>query len=64
MGGSSWWASSELITVEETEMPRFALDRHPIRAHPPLRWYRILSHALVKYLKGRQLDPARRLQAA
>src|SRR5246500_3655133 len=21
------------------------------------RWYRILSHALVKYLKGRQLDP-------
>jgi hypothetical protein len=28
------------------------------------RWYRILSHALVKYLKGRQLDPPRRLQAA
>src|ERR1700756_3210536 len=28
------------------------------------RWYRILSCALVKYLKGRQLDPPRRLQAA
>jgi len=26
------------------------------------RWYRILSFALVKYLKGRQLDPPRRLQ--
>src|SRR3977135_812827 len=28
------------------------------------RWYRILSHALVKYLKGPQLAPPRRLQAA
>jgi hypothetical protein len=28
------------------------------------RWYRILSRAMVKYLKGRQLDPPRRLQAA
>jgi hypothetical protein len=28
------------------------------------RWYRILSCALVKYLKGRQLDPPRRLQHA
>jgi hypothetical protein len=28
------------------------------------RWYRILSYALVKYLKGRQLDPPRRLQRA
>ena len=28
------------------------------------RWYRILSRALVKYLKGRQLNPPRRLQAA
>ena len=28
------------------------------------RWYRILSYALVKYLKGRQLDPPRRLQHA
>jgi len=27
------------------------------------RWYRILSHALVKYLQGRQLDPPRRLPA-
>ena len=27
-------------------------------------WYRILSEALVKYLKGRQLDPPRRLCAA
>jgi hypothetical protein len=25
------------------------------------RWYRILSQALIKYLKGRQLDPPRRL---
>jgi len=28
------------------------------------RWYRILSYALVKYLKERQLDPPRRLQHA
>ena len=28
------------------------------------RWCRILSRALVKYLKGRQLDPPRRLQPA
>ena len=28
------------------------------------RWYRILSYALVKYLKGRQLDPPRRLAHA
>jgi len=28
------------------------------------RWYRILSYALVKYLKGRQLDPPRRLEPA
>lgn len=28
------------------------------------RWYRILSFALSKYLKGRQLDPPRRLQPA
>jgi hypothetical protein len=26
------------------------------------RWYRIPSYALVKYLKGRQLDPPRCLQ--
>ena len=31
---------------------------------PLERWYRILSEALVKYLKGRQLDPPRRLRAA
>ncbi len=30
---------------------------------PIERWYRILSEALVKYLKGRQLDPPRLLQA-
>jgi hypothetical protein len=30
---------------------------------PIERWYRILSEALVKYLKGRQLDPPRMLQA-
>jgi hypothetical protein len=28
------------------------------------RWYRILSYALAKYLKGRQLDPPRRLEPA
>jgi Transposase DDE domain len=28
------------------------------------RWYRILSFALVKYLRGRQLDPPPRLQPA
>jgi hypothetical protein len=28
------------------------------------RWYRILSEALVKYLKGRQPDPPRTLQPA
>ena len=28
------------------------------------RWYRILSQAMVKYLRGRQLDPPRRLQDA
>ena len=28
------------------------------------RWYRILSYALAKYLKGRQLDPPRRLRHA
>jgi len=31
---------------------------------PLERWYRILSEALVKYLKGRQLDPPRQLTAA
>jgi hypothetical protein len=30
---------------------------------PLERWYRILSEALVKYLKGRQLDPPRQIQA-
>ncbi len=38
--------------------------RHDIADDRRTRWYRILSHALVKYLKGRQLDPPRRLQAA
>jgi hypothetical protein len=28
------------------------------------RWYRILSYALVKYLKRRQLDPPRRFEPA
>jgi hypothetical protein len=31
---------------------------------PVERWYRILSEALVKYLKGRKLDPPRQLQVA
>jgi hypothetical protein len=31
---------------------------------PLRRWYRILSQAFVKYLKGRQLDPPRQLQFA
>jgi hypothetical protein len=42
------------VTLRETAEQLTDLDR----------WYRILSHALVKYLKGRQLDPPRRLQAA
>jgi len=28
---------------------------------PVQRWYRILSEALKRYLKGRQLDPPLRL---
>jgi hypothetical protein len=31
---------------------------------PVQRWYRILSEALKRYLKGRQLDPPRRLAPA
>jgi hypothetical protein len=31
---------------------------------PVQRWYRILSEALKRYLKGRQLDPPRRLATA
>src|SRR5438309_5626487 len=31
---------------------------------PVQRWYRILSEALKRYLKGRQLDPPRRLAQA
>jgi hypothetical protein len=31
---------------------------------PLERWYRILSEALVKYLKGRKLDPPALLPAA
>jgi hypothetical protein len=29
---------------------------------PVQRWYRILSEALKRYLKGRQLDPPHRLE--
>ena len=31
---------------------------------PVQRWYRILSEALKRYLKGRQLDPPQRLATA
>jgi len=31
---------------------------------PVQRWYRILSEALKRYLKGRQLDPPPRLAPA
>jgi hypothetical protein len=31
---------------------------------PLQRWYRILSQALKRYLKGRQLDPPQRLAQA
>ena len=31
---------------------------------PVQRWYRILSEALKRYLKGRQLDPPQRLAPA
>jgi hypothetical protein len=32
--------------------------------NPVQRWYRILSEALKRYLKGRQLDPPPRLAPA
>jgi hypothetical protein len=52
------WALSRIAaffaTLRETAEQLTNLDR----------WCRILSHALAKYLKGRQLDPPRRLQQA
>jgi hypothetical protein len=39
--------------------------RHTVEQLDPVqRWYRILSEALKRYLKGRQLDPPRRLVQA
>jgi hypothetical protein len=60
-GLKSWWpgvsnrlkaspSCSKLITAEETEMPR-SLDRHPIRAHPPLLSPRLdFAHQLIAVL--------------
>jgi hypothetical protein len=47
-----------LIDLRLVELQQFGKRRAPVR------WYRILSYALVKYLKGRQLHPPRRLQHA
>jgi hypothetical protein len=42
----------------------FAELRQTAEQLTPLeRWYRILSQALVKYLRGRRLEPPRRIQA-
>jgi hypothetical protein len=68
----SWWVgriTSWLQDAAVREIPLiaafFATLRETAEQLTDLdRWYRILSHALVKYLKGCQLDPPRRLQAA
>jgi hypothetical protein len=59
--GRHWWTRRALTRIGGF----FARLRQTAEQLTPLeRWYRILSEALVKYLKGRQLDPPRGLQAA
>ena len=59
--GRHWWTRRALTRVGGF----FARLRRTAEQLAPLeRWYRILGEALVKYLKGRQLDPPRRLRAA
>ena len=59
--GRHWWTRRALTRIGGF----FARLRQTAEQLTPLeRWYRILSEALVKYLKGRQLDPPKRLQAA
>jgi MFS family permease len=49
-----WGIAAFFATLRQTAEQLTDLDR----------WYRILSRALAKYLKGHQLDPPRRLQEA
>jgi hypothetical protein len=63
----SWWpgvssrlkashSCSKLITAEDAEMPPLALDRHPIRARPPLFAARLnLARQLDRAAKKQQL---------
>jgi hypothetical protein len=54
------WARAALTRIGAfLEMLRSTAEQ----LSPIERWYRILSEALVKYLKGRKLDPPRMLQA-
>jgi hypothetical protein len=55
------WARTALTRIGAfLEMLRSTAEQ----LSPIERWYRMLSEALVKYLKGRQLDPPRRLKPA
>jgi len=59
--GRHWWTRRAFARIGGF----FARLRQTAEQLTPLeRWYRILSEALVKYLKGRQLDPPKRLQMA
>jgi hypothetical protein len=58
--GRHWWTRRALTRIAAffTQLRQTAEQLTPLD-----RWYRILSLALVKYLKGRQLRPPRRIQA-
>lgn len=59
--GRHWWTRRALTPIGGF----FARPRQTAEQLTPLdRSYRILSEALVKYLKGRQLDPPRLFQTA
>jgi hypothetical protein len=52
--GRHWWARRALVRIAAfLERLRSTAEQ----LAPVQRWYRILSEAFVKYLKGRQLDP-------
>jgi hypothetical protein len=57
-----------LCTPVNAESPAFEhlaqLRQTAEQFDPVQRWYRILSEALKRYLKGRQLDPPLRLAPA
>ena len=58
--GRHGWARHALTRIAGF----FAALRQTAEQLTPLdRWYRILSQALTKYLRGRQLEPPRRIQA-